>query len=157
MGVFSSISGFFVGQRHQLVQSLPSSIVIVLISNSTASALLVHRYHPTFDLIAVQDQQLTGQQQYATQNYIYALEPNMQPAIMDPYGGPCDSPCGGPCGGPSGGSNGGPCGGLCGGLSGGPRCGPPCFGSLRQQPPRPRRHPDGARCAPYWRPVFCRR
>ncbi len=34
-----------------------------LISTSTAPALLVHRYPPAFDLIAVQDQQLTGQQQ----------------------------------------------------------------------------------------------
>jgi hypothetical protein len=63
MDLLSSKSEFFVGQRHPLVQSLPSSSVIVLISTSTAPALLVHRYHPAFDLIAVQDQQLTGQQQ----------------------------------------------------------------------------------------------
>jgi hypothetical protein len=61
--LFSSLSGFFVGQRHQLVQSLPFFFVIALISTSTAPALLVHRKHPTSDLIAVQDQQLRGQQQ----------------------------------------------------------------------------------------------
>ena len=83
MDLFSSISGFFVGRRHQLVQSLPSFFAIALISTSTASALLVHRYPPAFDLIAVQDQQLTGQQQCTTQNYFYALKPVMQPAFMD--------------------------------------------------------------------------
>jgi hypothetical protein len=83
MDLLSSISVIFVGQRHQLVMSLPSSIAIVLISTSTASALLVHRNHPTFDLIAVQDQQLIGQQQCATQNYFYAPKPAMQPAIID--------------------------------------------------------------------------
>jgi hypothetical protein len=50
-------------QRHQLVQSLPFFFVIGLMSTSTASALLDHRYPPAFDLIAVQDQQSTGQQQ----------------------------------------------------------------------------------------------
>ena len=45
MDLFLSISGFFVGRRHQLVQSIPSSNAIVLISTSTASALLVHRNH----------------------------------------------------------------------------------------------------------------
>jgi hypothetical protein len=63
MDLFSSISWFFVGRRHQLVQSILSSNVIVLNSTSTASALLVHQYRLTFDLIAVQGQQLTGQQQ----------------------------------------------------------------------------------------------
>ncbi len=72
MDLLSSISEFFVGQRHQLVQSLPSYIVIVLISTSTASALLVHRKHPTFDLIAVEDQQLTSQQQCTTQKKLRA-------------------------------------------------------------------------------------
>ncbi len=48
---FSSIRGFFVGQRRQLV--------------------LVQRNHLTFDLIAVQDQQLTGQQQRATRIHIF--------------------------------------------------------------------------------------
>ena len=56
---------------------------IALISTSTASALLVHRNHPTSDLIAVQDQQLTGQQQCTTQSYFYAPKPVMQPAFMD--------------------------------------------------------------------------
>jgi hypothetical protein len=65
------------------VQSLPSSIVLDLISTFTASTLLVHRSHPTSDLIAVQDQQATGQQQRTTQNYFYALMPVMQPAITD--------------------------------------------------------------------------
>ena len=83
MDLFSSISGFFVGLRHQLVQSLPSFFAIALISTSTASALFVHRYQPTSDLIAVQDQQLTGQQQCTTQNYFHALKPVLQPAIMD--------------------------------------------------------------------------
>ncbi len=69
MDLLLSISEFFVGQRHQLVQSLPSSIAFVLISTFTASALLVHRNHPTSDLITVQDQQLSGQQQCITQNY----------------------------------------------------------------------------------------
>ena len=59
------------------VQSLPSFFVIALISTSTASTLFVYRKHPTSNLIAVQDQQLT------TQNYFYALKPAMQPAIMD--------------------------------------------------------------------------
>jgi hypothetical protein len=57
MDLLSSISEFFVDQRHQLVQSLPSFFAITLISTPTASTLLVHRNHPTFDLIAVQDQQ----------------------------------------------------------------------------------------------------
>jgi hypothetical protein len=83
MDLLLSISEFFVGQRHQLVQSLPSSFVLVLISTFTASALLVHRNHPTSDLIAVQDQQLTGQQQCTTQNYFYALKSVLQPAITD--------------------------------------------------------------------------
>ena len=83
MELFSSLSGFFVGQRHQLVQSLPLFFVIALISTSTASTLFVHRKHPASDLIAVQDQQLTGQQQCTTQNYFYALKPAMQPDIMD--------------------------------------------------------------------------
>ncbi len=83
MDLFSSIIGFFVGRRHQLVQSIPSSNVIVLISTSTASALPVHRKHPTFDLIAVQGQQLTGQKQCTTQNYFYALKSAMQPTFMD--------------------------------------------------------------------------
>jgi hypothetical protein len=48
-GLLSSITEFFVGQRHQLVQSLPSSIAIVLISTSTASALLVHSNPQCFD------------------------------------------------------------------------------------------------------------
>jgi hypothetical protein len=65
MSLFSSIRGFFVGQRHQLVHSLPSFFVIALISTSTAS--FVHRNHPTFDLIAAQDQLLIGQQQCTTQ------------------------------------------------------------------------------------------
>jgi hypothetical protein len=83
MDLLSSISKFFFGQRHQLVQSLPSSIANVLISTFTASTLLNHRDHPTFDLIAVQDQRLTGQQQCATQNYFYVLKPVIQPAFMD--------------------------------------------------------------------------
>ncbi len=83
MDLFSSLSGFFVGRRHQLLQSLPSFFVIAPISTSTVSALLVHRKHQTSDLTAVQDQQLTGQQQCTTQNYFYALKPAMQPAIMD--------------------------------------------------------------------------
>jgi hypothetical protein len=58
MGLFSSISGFFIGQRHQLVQSPPYFIIIIVfISTSNASALLVHRYHPTLDFIAVKYQQ----------------------------------------------------------------------------------------------------
>ncbi len=69
MDLFSSLSGFFVGQRHQLVQSLPSFFAIALISTSSASTLLVHRYHPTSDLIAVQEKHLTRQQQCTTQNY----------------------------------------------------------------------------------------
>ena len=83
MDLFSSIRGFFVGQRHQLVQSQPSFFAIALFSTSTASTLLVHRNHLTFDLIEVQDQQLTGQQQCTNQNYFYALKPVLQPAIMD--------------------------------------------------------------------------
>ncbi len=68
---FSSISGFFVGQRHQLAQSLPSFFAIALIATSTASAFLVHRNHPTFDLIAVQ---LTRQQAAVHySNLFYAL------------------------------------------------------------------------------------
>ena len=89
MDLFSSLSGLFIGQRHQLVQSLPSFSVIALISTSTASALLVHRNHPTSDLNAVQDQQLTGQQQCTTQNYFYALKPVLQPAIMDLFSSIC--------------------------------------------------------------------
>ena len=81
-GLFSPISGFFVDKRHLLMQLLPFFFAIALISTSTASALLVHRNHPTFDLIAVQDQQLTGQQQCTTQNYFYALKLVIQPAIM---------------------------------------------------------------------------
>jgi hypothetical protein len=84
MDLFSSLSGFFVGQRHQLVQkSLPSFFVIALILTSTASAFLVHSNHPTSDLIAVQDQHLTRLQKCTTQNYFYALKPVMQPSIMD--------------------------------------------------------------------------
>ncbi len=83
MDMLLSVSEFFVGQRHQFVRSIPSSIVFVLISTPTASALLVHRNHPTSDFIAVQDQQLTGQQQCTTQNYFYALKSVLQPAIMD--------------------------------------------------------------------------
>jgi hypothetical protein len=83
MDLLSSISEFFVSQRHQLVQSLPYSIVIVLISTYTASALLVHRNHPTPDLIVVQDQLLTGKQQCATLIYLYALKPATQLALMD--------------------------------------------------------------------------
>jgi hypothetical protein len=83
MDLFSSISWFFIGQWHQLVQSLPSFFVIALILTSTASALFVHRKNPTSDLIAVQDQQLTGQQHCTTQNYFYSPKPVMQPAIMD--------------------------------------------------------------------------
>ena len=89
MDLFSSKSGFFVGQRHQLVQSLPSFFVIALLSTFTASTLFVHRKHPTFDLIAVQDQQLTGQQQCTTQNYFYALKPVLQPAIIDLFSSIC--------------------------------------------------------------------
>jgi hypothetical protein len=81
MDLLSSIRGFFVGQRHRLVQSLPSFFAIALISTSTASTLLVHRKHPTSDLIAVQEQLLIGQQQCTTQNYFYALKSAMQPAI----------------------------------------------------------------------------
>jgi hypothetical protein len=66
-----------------LVQSLLFFFAIALISTSTASTLLVHRKHPTSDLIAVQDQQLTEQQQRTTQNYFYALKSVMQPAITD--------------------------------------------------------------------------
>jgi hypothetical protein len=62
---------------------LPSFFVIALILTSTAPSLLVHRNHPTSDLISVQDQQLTGQHQCATQNIFCALKPAMQPAIMD--------------------------------------------------------------------------
>ena len=69
MDLFSSISGFFAGQRDHSVQSPPSFFVIALISTSVAPARLVHRYPPAFDLSVVQDQQLTGQQQYTTQNY----------------------------------------------------------------------------------------
>jgi hypothetical protein len=58
---------FFVGQRQQLVQFLLSFFAIALISTSTASTLLVHRNHPTSDIIEVQDQQLTRHQQRATQ------------------------------------------------------------------------------------------
>ena len=63
MDLFSLISGFFVGRRHQLMQSIPSSNAIFLISTFTASILLVHRPHLTFDSIAVHGQQVTGQQQ----------------------------------------------------------------------------------------------
>ncbi len=66
--LLSSIREFFVGERHQLVQSLPSVFAIALTSTSTASTLLVHRNHPTFDLNEVQDQQLTRQKQCTTQN-----------------------------------------------------------------------------------------
>ena len=83
MDLLSSIRGFFVGQRHQLVQSLPSFFVIDLISTSTASALFVRRKHLTSDLIAVREQQLTGQQQCATQKYFYALKSVVQPASTD--------------------------------------------------------------------------
>ncbi len=62
MDLFSPISVFFVGRRHQLVQSLPFVIVIVLISTSTVSTLLVHRHHRTLDLIGVQGQQSAEQQ-----------------------------------------------------------------------------------------------
>jgi hypothetical protein len=56
-----------------------------LILTYTASALLVHRNHLTFGLIAAQDQQLTGPQQCTTgtQIYFYALKPFMQLAIID--------------------------------------------------------------------------
>jgi hypothetical protein len=40
MDLFSSLSGFFVGQRHQLVQSLPSFFVFVFISTSSRLALI---------------------------------------------------------------------------------------------------------------------
>ena len=89
MDLFSSLGGFFVGRRHQLVQSLPSFYVIALISTSTSSALLIHRYPPAFDLIAVQDQQLTGQQQCTTQNYFCALKPVLPPAIIDLFSSIC--------------------------------------------------------------------
>ena len=46
-----------------LVQPLLPFFVIALIFTSYASTLLVRRNHPTFDIIAVQDQQLAGQQQ----------------------------------------------------------------------------------------------
>ncbi len=58
MDLFSSITGFFVGRRHQLVQSLPASIIIALISTPSGSTLFAHRYRPTFDLIEAQDQRL---------------------------------------------------------------------------------------------------
>jgi hypothetical protein len=40
MDLFSSLSGFFVGQRHQLVQSLHSFFFFVLISASSHMALI---------------------------------------------------------------------------------------------------------------------
>ncbi len=40
MDLFSSLSGFFVGQRNQLVKSLPSFFVFVLISTSSRWALI---------------------------------------------------------------------------------------------------------------------
>ncbi len=83
MDLLSSIRGFFVGQRHRLVQSLPSFFAIALISTSTALALFVHRKHPTCNLIAVQEQQLIGQLQCTTQNYFYALKSVMQLATTD--------------------------------------------------------------------------
>ena len=83
MDLFSSISGFFVGRRHQLVQSITSFCGIAFISTSFAPSLLVHLNHPTFVFTAVQDQQLTEQQQCTTQNYFYALKLVMQPAVME--------------------------------------------------------------------------
>ena len=74
MDLFSSISGFFIGRRHQLVQSLPFFIAIAFISTSTLPALLVHRHHRTLDLIGVQGQEPARQQQCATQNTFYALK-----------------------------------------------------------------------------------
>jgi hypothetical protein len=72
-----------VGRRHQLVQSLPSFIVIVLISTSTVSTLLVYRQHFTLNLIGVQGQQSAEQQQCIYRNTFYALKSVMQPAFMD--------------------------------------------------------------------------
>ncbi len=83
MDLFSSISGFFVGQRHQLVQSLPAFFANALISTSTASTRLVHRNLPTSELFAVQEQHLIGQRQCTTQIYFYALKSIMQPTITD--------------------------------------------------------------------------
>jgi hypothetical protein len=40
MDLFSSLSGFFVGQRHQLVQSLSSFFIFVLISTSSRLAFI---------------------------------------------------------------------------------------------------------------------
>jgi hypothetical protein len=40
MDLFSSLSGFFVGRRHQLVQSLPFFFVYVLISTSSRLAFI---------------------------------------------------------------------------------------------------------------------
>ncbi len=40
MDLFSSLSGFFVGQRRQLVQYLPSFFVFVLISTSSRLAFI---------------------------------------------------------------------------------------------------------------------
>jgi hypothetical protein len=57
--------------------------LITIVRIKTSSAFIVHRLHLTFDLIAVQDQQLAGQQQCATQNNFYALKPVLQSAIMD--------------------------------------------------------------------------
>ena len=64
------------------MQSIPSFFAIALISTSTASAPLVHRAHPTCDLIEVQDQQSKKQKQFTTKNRFYELMPVMQPDII---------------------------------------------------------------------------
>ncbi len=71
-------------QIHQLQgQRLLIFIPIAIVLITTSSTFIVHRIHLTSDLIAVQDQKLTGQQQCNTQTYFYAPQPVLQSAIMD--------------------------------------------------------------------------
>jgi hypothetical protein len=71
-------------QIHQLQgQRLLLFFLIAIVFVTASSTFMVHRQHLTFDLIAVQDQQLTGQQQCTTLNYFFAPKPALQSAIMD--------------------------------------------------------------------------
>ncbi len=71
-------------QIHQLQgQRLLFFFLIAIVLITTPSIFIVHRLCLTFDLIAVQDQRLIGQQQCTTQIYFYALKPVLQSAIMD--------------------------------------------------------------------------
>ncbi len=71
-------------QIHQLQeQRLLFSFLIAIVLITTSSTFIVHCLHLTFDLIAVQEKQLTGQQQCTTQTYFYALKSVTQSAFMD--------------------------------------------------------------------------